>query len=91
MALVAAACGAEASESTDAAAPDAAAGTDTPATTGAAAGTEAPAPSEGAAEPAQNLFPDVDVALIADGSTVNLAEELGGGELPVLLWFFAPH
>jgi hypothetical protein len=39
----------------------------------------------------ENLFPDVDVVNIADGSTVNLADELGGGDRPVLLWFWAPH
>ncbi|MEM7341122.1 MAG: hypothetical protein AAF467_20865 [Actinomycetota bacterium] len=49
--------------------------------------------SEDAAEvaPVENLFPDVDVVNIQDGSTLNLAEELGGGDQAVLLWFFAPH
>jgi hypothetical protein len=45
----------------------------------------------GSAETSDNLFPDVDVQLVADGSTVNLKEELQGGDLPVLLWFWAPH
>jgi len=39
----------------------------------------------------ENLFPDIDVVNIVDGSTVNLAQELGGGDKPVLLWFWAPH
>lgn len=41
--------------------------------------------------PAVNLFPDIDVLNIADGATVNLATELGGGDKATLLWFFAPH
>ena len=41
--------------------------------------------------PIANLFPDIDVVDIADGSTVNLATELGGGDKATLLWFFAPH
>jgi len=44
-----------------------------------------------AAEPVENLFPDVDVVNIADGSSVNLAAELGGGDKATLLWFWAPH
>jgi len=43
------------------------------------------------AEPIENLFPDVDVVNIADGSSVNLAAELGGGDKATLLWFWAPH
>lgn len=48
---------------------------------------------EGAAEaaPATNLFPDIEVVNVADATTFNLASELGGGDLPVLLWFWAPH
>ena len=47
--------------------------------------------SEAAEEPAgENLFPDLDVQRISDGATVNLASELGGGELPVLLWVLGP-
>lgn len=38
-----------------------------------------------------NVFPDLNVVRIADRGTVNLADELGGGDLPVLLWFWAPH
>lgn len=39
----------------------------------------------------ENLFPNVNVQSIDDGSTLNLAEELSGGDKAVLLWFFAPH
>jgi hypothetical protein len=39
----------------------------------------------------QSLFPDVSVQNVADGSSVNLQQELQGGDLPVLLWFWAPH
>lgn len=51
---------------------------------GADAGSDEPPATE-------NLFPDVDVVNISDGSTINLATELGGGDTPLLLWFFAPH
>lgn len=47
--------------------------------------------SDETAAPAVNLFPDIDVLNIADGATVNLASELGGGDKATLLWFFAPH
>lgn len=46
---------------------------------------------ETTSEPAVNLFPDVEVTNIVDSSSLNLATELGGGDLPVLLWFWAPH
>lgn len=46
---------------------------------------------EETAAPVANLFPDIDVLNIADGGTVNLATELGGGDKATLLWFFAPH
>ncbi len=39
----------------------------------------------------ENLFPDVNVLSISDGATLNLSEELSGGDTAVLLWFFAPH
>ncbi|NNF53877.1 MAG: hypothetical protein HKN03_05475 [Acidimicrobiales bacterium] len=38
-----------------------------------------------------NLFPDLDVLSVATGESLNLRSELSGGELPVLLWFWAPH
>lgn len=40
---------------------------------------------------ATNLFPDLDVVSVATGESLNLKAELSGGELPVLLWFWAPH
>ena len=66
----------------------------TDATTSTTTGGGSPDPTEttsGAETAAANLFPDLDVTLIADGSTINLADELGGGDRPVLLWFWAPH
>ena len=52
--------------------------------------TSAPS-STSTTEPTINLFPDIDVLNIADGATLNLASELGGGDAATLLWFFAPH
>ncbi|MCP3992095.1 MAG: hypothetical protein GY724_23695 [Actinomycetia bacterium] len=53
---------------------------------------EAPGPSESSNAGAEtNLFPDIEVVNISDSSTVNLSTELAGGDLPVLLWFWAPH
>ncbi|MGF1597643.1 MAG: hypothetical protein ACFCVK_12060 [Acidimicrobiales bacterium] len=52
------------------------------------------AAGDGGGEPdpaAEHLFPDVDVVAVADGGALNLAVELGGGDRPVLLWFWAPH
>ncbi len=46
---------------------------------------------EAAAPDLVNLFPDIDVLDIANGSTVNLAAALGGFDKPTLLWFWAPH
>ncbi len=96
LALVAAACGSGGTDGTDTAgsattaapattadaAPDSTAAA--PDSTAATAGPEAPAPAE-------NLFAPVDVVNIADGSTINLADQLAGDDRPVLLWFFAPH
>lgn len=50
-----------------------------------------PADEPDVAAPSENLFPDIDVVNIADGSTLNLAAELGGADRPTLLWFWAPH
>lgn len=36
-------------------------------------------------------FPDLNTVNIADGSSLNLAQQLAGGDTPVMLWFFAPH
>ncbi len=59
----------------------------------ASTGSDAPTDDSGAAADAGivNLFPDLDVVNVADGNTVNLASELGGGERATLLWFWAPH
>jgi hypothetical protein len=43
------------------------------------------------AETAANFFPDIDVLDVSTGDSANLATELGGGDTPVLLWFWAPH
>lgn len=66
----------------------AACGVDQPAETAAIATPAAPA---GATGEATNLFPDLDVVSVATGESLNLKAELSGGELPVLLWFWAPH
>ena len=50
-----------------------------------------PADGDESAVEAENLFPDLEVIDIVDGSTVNLSQELFGGDTPVLLWFWAPH
>ncbi len=58
---------------------------------------EAAGPDEDAEEAAEpepvgdHEFPDLGTVNIADGSAVNLADQLAGGDTPVLLWFFAPH
>ncbi|MFT7598984.1 MAG: hypothetical protein ACI8TP_001909 [Acidimicrobiales bacterium] len=39
----------------------------------------------------ENLFPDIAVLDVQTGDSVNLAAQLGGGDTPVLLWFWAPH
>ena len=94
--LLAAACGSGSSTTEVAANPPA---TEAPQTTTAndtSESTTAAVEPEGEvaeAEPESqtNLFPNVDVVNVHDGSTLNLATELGGGDLPVLLWFWAPH
>lgn len=90
LALLATACGSGGADDTNtaaavtAAAPDPASSAAASEATSEAVGPEAPAPAE-------NLFAPVDVVNIADGSTLNLADELAGGDRPVLLWFWAPH
>ena len=95
--LIAAACG------SDPAPIDASAGEPVAATEQSTAGSDsqdsAPAADAAEAEPevegpavaADHLFPDLSTVNIADGSTLNLAQQLAGGDTPVLLWFFAPH
>lgn len=48
--------------------------------------TEGPSPAA-----TDHLFPDLNTVNIADGSSLNLAQQLAGGDTPVMLWFFAPH
>jgi len=36
-------------------------------------------------------FPDVTVTEVAAGTSVNLRQQLSGGDSPILLWFYAPH
>ena len=104
VALVAAACGSGttttevAANSPDSQAPQTAAANETSESTAnetSESTTAAVAPegevAEAAPESETNLFPSVDVVNVHDGSTLNLAAELGGGDLPVLLWFWAPH
>lgn len=68
------------------------AGSETATPDTAAPATAAPASDGGADTPASDsLFPNVQVQNITDGSMLNLQEELQGGDLPVLLWFWAPH
>ena len=50
-----------------------------------------PAADGGEAAAPGSLFPSVDVSNISDGSTINFQSEFSGGDLPVLLWFWAPH
>lgn len=52
---------------------------------------EETAESEGPAPAIEHSFPDLETVTISDGATVNLADELAGGDTPILLWFFAPH
>jgi hypothetical protein len=44
-----------------------------------------------AADATPHVFPDLSTTSIVDGTTINLADQLAGGDTPVLLWFFAPH
>jgi hypothetical protein len=47
--------------------------------------------TSGAVNVAENLFPDIDVVEVSTGASLNLKQELSGGDRPVLLWFWAPH
>ena len=55
------------------------------------AASESDTGSDGEDAVGDHLFPDIDTVNIVDGSTLNLADELAGGDTPVLLWFWAPH
>ena len=87
LALGAAACGGSTETAVDIAAPSSSTA-DT--TTGAAGGTGSTAGSSETSA-GENLFPDIEVVNVADSSTLSLSQELAGGDLPVLLWFWAPH
>ncbi len=52
--------------------------------------TEGEAEAEGP-QADEHVFPDLETVNIVDGSTINLADQLAGGDTPILLWFFAPH
>ncbi len=100
MALVAAACGSGTADTTDAgsstgqeATPAAAASSAAPAATEDATedAAESEPEAEGPSPVAPHSFPDLDTVTIGDGAPLNLADELAGGDTPVLLWFFAPH
>jgi hypothetical protein len=97
LALAATACGTDSTAEVESGA-----GTDTTETTAAATGsTDASAttaatttsPGDTTAPPAagDHVFPDLDTVEISTGATVNLADQLAGGDTPILLWFFAPH
>lgn len=47
--------------------------------------------SEAATDASTANFPSADVIDLGSGSTVNFAEEIAGGSLPTLIWFWAPH
>ncbi len=99
LSLVAAACGSE-TDSVDVAsegsAPETSALSTADAETPASESEEPAAPGsdeddETAAPVENHSFPDLDTVNIVDGASLNLAQELAGGDTPVLLWFWAPH
>jgi len=95
-ALLAAACGSGDGSDADVTAADeptteASASSEEP-TTDEPSAEDAPAEeAEEAADVGPHLFPELTTVNVADGSTLNLATELAGGDTPVLLWFYAPH
>ena len=96
LSLLAAACGGSATESAPVVAASETANTQSTADTEAVDGNSGDADGEAASvagdpEPVTNLFLDIEVVRVDDATTLNLATELGGGSLPVLLWFWAPH
>ena len=93
VALIAAACG---SSSPEASSPTTATSRTSTTSPGSASSATSSNPSSDTATSAdsaasENLFPDIDVAVVGTGDTVNLKKELAGGDTPVLLWFWAPH
>ncbi len=100
MALVAAACGSGSADTTDAGSSTEPEATPAESSAAPAAGDDADSAAEASEEPAEaegpspvgpHSFPDLDTVTIGDGAPLNLADELAGGDTPVLLWFFAPH
>ena len=51
--------------------------------------TQAPT-TQATAAPVANRFPDVAVTDLASGQATNMSGLLGGGDRPVLLWFWSP-
>lgn len=102
LALTVAACGADTASTTEAADQSGDTGSASVASDSTTAATEAtaadsssteaaPAEAAGPSAPVGHTFPDLNTVNVADGSTINLAQELAGGDTPILLWFFAPH
>lgn len=92
VALIAAACGSsppEASSPTAATSPTSATSSGSSSTISSNPSSDTATSADSAAS--ENLFPDIDVAVVGTGDTVNLKQELAGGDTPVLLWFWAPH
>lgn len=101
VALVAAACGAEVAPSLDVSvaadggaetqtvepAPE----TDTDVAESSDSSGDEEAEAAGPAPVISHVFPNLETVNIVDGQPLNLADELAGGDTPVLLWFWAPH
>jgi len=52
--------------------------------------TQAPPTTQATVAPVGNSFPDVAVTDVGTGQAASLASTLGGGNRPVLLWFWSP-
>jgi hypothetical protein len=97
MAVVAAACGdgsttADGGDAVDVAAESATSSDPSTSDSGTEQGEPGSEGGDGSEDGAAgSLFPDTQVVEIATGAELNLSAELGGGDLPVLLWFWAPH
>lgn len=89
LALLASACGAGDSGGTTI--EQAAAEQDVVAEPAESADDGAEAEQAGPKVPTAHLFPDLQTVRVTDGEAINLADELAGGDTPILLWFFAPH
>ncbi len=104
--LAASACGSSATDAGEPAPTDAATtvGTDPTTSSGTGSGgtesTEAAPDDAASSEEADDgadasatlaNYPSVDVVDLGSGETVNFAEQVAGGSLPTLIWFWAPH